>query len=129
MSIKQNTSPDALPDFRNLGVIARVLIGVNVAAFAAASYAENGWTRIVERFVRDAVMVEPALMVVLLVLYLGSPWLRRLRYPLGFALVAVIALVLATAVEQAVQGLGPGPSSPIPCASTALHSRVTRAFH
>ena len=48
-----HTSPDALPDFRNLGVIARILIGVNLAAFAAASYAENGWALIVDRFVRE----------------------------------------------------------------------------
>jgi two-component system sensor histidine kinase AlgZ len=109
MSIKQNATPDALPDFRNLGVMARVLVGVNVAAFAAASCAETGWTQIVDRFVRDAVLVEPALIITLLTLYVLGPWLRRLArsagYAAGYAAVTAIALALGTAVANAVHGL------------------------
>ena len=45
MSIKQNAYSDGLPDFRNLGVTARILVAVNLAALAAACYAETGWAR------------------------------------------------------------------------------------
>jgi two-component system sensor histidine kinase AlgZ len=111
MSIKQNATTDALPDFRNLGVMARVLVGVNVAAFAAASYAQSGWAQIVDRFVHDAVLVEPALIVTLMMLYVLAPWLRRLAgsagYAAGYAAVAVIALALVTLVAYAVRGLAP----------------------
>ena len=111
MSIKHNASPDALPDFRNLGVMARILVGVNVAAFAAASYAEPGWTQMVDRFVRDAVLVEPALITILMTLFALAPGLRRLArvagYAAGYAAVAAIALALGTAVAHAVHGLAP----------------------
>ena len=35
-SIKQNPATQRLPDFRNLGVMLRLLIGVNLLALAAA---------------------------------------------------------------------------------------------
>jgi len=35
-SIRQNHLPDALPDFRNLGVISRVLLSVNALALLFA---------------------------------------------------------------------------------------------
>ena len=35
-SIKQNPSAQRLPDFRNLGVMLRLLLGVNLLALAAA---------------------------------------------------------------------------------------------
>ena len=38
-SIRQNAYSDVLPDFRNLGVIARVLVAVNAAALVAALFA------------------------------------------------------------------------------------------
>ena len=111
MSIKQNASPDALPDFRNLGVIARVLVGVNVAAFAAAAYAESGWVQIVDRFVRDAFLVEPALIITLVALYVLGPRLRRLAesagYFAGYGAVAAIALALGAAVAHGVRALAP----------------------
>lgn len=34
-SIRQNPEADALPDFRNLGVIARALVAVNLLSFGA----------------------------------------------------------------------------------------------
>ena len=111
MSIKQNLTPDALPDFRNLGVMARVLLGVNVAAFAAAAHAGSGWVPIVDRFVRDAALVEPALIITLMALYVLGPRLQRLThasgYAAGYAAVAAIALALSTLVARAVDGIGP----------------------
>ena len=43
-SIRQNDLPDALPDFRNLGVMSRILLSVNVLAlfFALARSREIG---------------------------------------------------------------------------------------
>ena len=50
MSIKQNFKADALPDFRNLGVVARILLGTNALAFAAVLAAAPGWAAAMERF-------------------------------------------------------------------------------
>lgn len=107
MSIKQSASADVLPDFRNLGVMARILVGVNAAALAAAAYVESGWTQIVERFMREAVLVEPTLMFSVFLLYLAAPALRRLGYLAGCAAVAAVTLALATATAYVAGRLNP----------------------
>jgi two-component system sensor histidine kinase AlgZ len=93
VSIRQNAYPDVLPDFRNLAVIARVLIAVNAAVFAGVLFAASSFTQAAERFVQAAAFVEPLLLVVMIVLFALTRVLRRLPYWAGF--VAVLALVLA----------------------------------
>jgi two-component system sensor histidine kinase AlgZ len=110
MRIKQNFTADALPDFRNLGVVARILIGVNALAFAAVLVAAPGWGPALERFVLVAARMEPALAVTLVALYALSPLLRRLRYWQGVAAVVALALVVSAALHavagaDAVEGL------------------------
>jgi two-component system, LytTR family, sensor histidine kinase AlgZ len=92
MSIKQNAYSDGLPDFRNLGVIARILVAVNLVALTAACFAEPTWVRGIERFYSDAAFIEPVLLAAILMLYALSPLLASLPYP--FACVVVVALVL-----------------------------------
>ncbi len=96
-SIKHNVSRDVLPDFRNSGVIARVLIAVNVIASGAAISAEPGWPQAMARFVRAAAVVEPLLIASVVLLYLAAPVLARLAYLRGCAAVLAIELALATA--------------------------------
>ena len=91
VSIRQNAYPDRLPDFRNLGVVARVLLAVNAAALAGALYAMPELPRALGAFVQAAAFVEPLLLVELVALFLLSPQLVRLPYLAGCA--AVIALV------------------------------------
>ena len=92
-SIRQNDLPDALPDFRNLGVISRILVSVNAAAlfFALARSKEIG--EFAEKVTEVAGSLEPVLLVVLIVLYAGSRLLGRLAYAHG--LLAVLAIVFA----------------------------------
>jgi two-component system sensor histidine kinase AlgZ len=94
-SIRQNPQADALPDFRNLGVTARVLIVVNLLAAAAALLTERDWTKTLNVFVGNAALLEPPLVASLVVLYAAAPRLVRMPYWLGSAV--VIALVLALA--------------------------------
>ena len=95
MSIKQIAYSHGLPDFRNLGVTARILVAVNLAALAGALYAEAGWVQGVERFVRDAAFIEPVLIASLVSLYVLSPWLASMSYLNACTL--VLAVVLGTA--------------------------------
>ena len=62
VSIRQDVYPDFLPDFRNLGVIARMLVGVNLIALAAAALGAESPARAVERFVQIAAVIEPLLL-------------------------------------------------------------------
>ena len=104
MSIKQNFSTDALPDFRNPGVVARILLGVNALAFAGALVAEPTWSRALERFMHGAVLVEPMLLATLVLLYAVAPLLARLPYWTGCAAVAALALAASGALHIAVAG-------------------------
>ena len=92
-SINQNALSNGLPDFRNLGVIARVLIGVHLLAFGALLAAASGWDDLLERLMLAAGFIEPILLASLLSLVLMSPWLIRLRFAAGAGV--VLALVLA----------------------------------
>jgi two-component system, LytTR family, sensor histidine kinase AlgZ len=103
-SIRQNVYPDALPDFRNLGVIARVLLGVNVLALAAAVYAAPAWPQFIEQFVGAAAYLEPLLLGSVVLLYACAPLLARLPYWPGCA--AVLALVLLLAAGSQLWWLG-----------------------
>jgi two-component system sensor histidine kinase AlgZ len=99
LSIKQNTYPDALPDFRNLGVIARILVAVNVPAFAAVLYSTSSWGEAMQRFVQTAAFLEPLLLVSVVLLYLASRALARLPYWLGAATIFVGEAALADALH------------------------------
>jgi len=92
-SIRQNDLPDALPDFRNLGVISRILVSVNAAAlfFALARSGEIG--EFAARVTEVAGSLEPVLLAVLIALYAASKLFGRLAYAQG--LLAVLAIVLA----------------------------------
>jgi len=100
-SIRQNAYSDVLPDFRNLGVIARVLIAVNLAAIAAALAVTSDPARGAGAFVQAATLIEPLLLAIVLALAAASPLLGRLRYWTGCAAVLAIVLALAAAAYAA----------------------------
>jgi two-component system sensor histidine kinase AlgZ len=101
-SIRQNSYPDALPDFRNLGVVARALVAVNLLGLGAALASEADWMRALDAFVRGAALIEPPLLATLATLYAASPQLRRLPYGPACALVFALALSLAGATWWAL---------------------------
>ena len=94
-SIRQNSYPNALPDFRNLGVVARALVAVNLLGLGAALASEADWMRSLDAFVQNTVLIEPPLLATLATLYAASPLLRRLPY--WPACIGVVALALALA--------------------------------
>jgi two-component system sensor histidine kinase AlgZ len=112
VSIRQRAYPDVLPDFRNVGVVARVLIAVNAAVLAGALFAAPNLVQALQRFVSAAALAEPLLLLVVTLLFVLSPLLTRLPYWAGCA--AVVALVMAiaagylTAVAQVVDQPVPG---------------------
>src|SRR5205814_10480979 len=94
-SIRQGAYPDLLPDFRNLAVMARVLVAVNALALFGVLFAAPNVAQGLERFVQAAAFLEPLLFAELLALFVLSALLARLPYWGGC--VAVVALVVATA--------------------------------
>ena len=100
--INQNPAhPPALPNFRNLGVMLRILVIVNalsvIAAFLKADGAGIFWRELID----VSAIVQPVLLASLLALYGAYPWLARLPYAWGAAAVIVLELALTTLVAVA----------------------------
>jgi len=112
VSIRPNAYPDVLPDFRNLGVIARVLITVNAAVFAGALFATTDLAQAAERFVQAAAFVEPLLLIVIVALFALTRALRRLAYWAGFGAVLALAMALTAAYVAVVGAISPQPVLP-----------------
>ena len=93
-SIKQNTLPDALPNFRNLGVTLRILLISNGLALLLALLQANSWADVPLRMMQIATLLTPILLAGLLLLWALQPWLNRLAYWRGVLAVNVLAAVL-----------------------------------
>jgi len=100
--INQNTLPDALPSFRSLGVIMRVVLLVNGMALLVALLQATSWPDIAQRMLGISALLQPVLLSCLLLLYAIHPWLARLGYWQGAAAV----LLSAGVVTQAIYHLG-----------------------
>src|SRR4051812_35310353 len=98
-SIRQNQYPDFLPDFRNLGVLARLLLGMNALALVAALLSAPNLALAAVRFLQIAALLEPVLLAALVILYILSPLLARLNYAVGCATVLVLVLGLTAGLH------------------------------
>jgi two-component system sensor histidine kinase AlgZ len=103
-----NAAPDALPDFRNLGVTVRILLLGNIAGVAAALVQSREIPQFARQFAELAAVLEPLLLLSLISLYLLSNWLMRLSYAAGVAAV----LLLAGGWTALVLGFGLIPGEP-----------------
>lgn len=90
-SIKQNPAGQPIPDFRNFGVMLRILLGVNLLALAAALLQSGGMADWVPRYVELAALVEPLLLLNLLLLALLGRLLQQLPVWFGQAVVILLA--------------------------------------
>jgi two-component system sensor histidine kinase AlgZ len=97
-SINQNANASALPNFRNLGILLRILVIVDGICLAAALFKTSEALPLMEELVDLSATVQPTLLASLLVLAAINNWLRRLAYRPAIALVVAIELALVTAV-------------------------------
>ena len=97
-SINHKTYAGALPNFRNLGVLLRILVLVNVMA-AGVAMAKSGSLRDVWRELLEASsVVQPVIMASLIALVVANDVLRRAPYFWGAALVLALELAVVTAL-------------------------------
>ncbi len=113
VSIRQDVSADPradrLPDFRNLGVMARVLLGVNLLALAGSLVAAPDLARSLDRFIAAAMLVEPLLLACVAALYVLAPALQALPYTWGCMAVATVVVGFAVGARAALAPLGEAP--------------------
>jgi two-component system sensor histidine kinase AlgZ len=100
-SINQNAYAGALPNFRNLGIMLRILVIVNMTAAAAAIVKSADLLAAWRQFIEISALVEPLLILSLLVLATLSSVLRRIPYWVAVVVVLALELALATALYLA----------------------------
>ena len=105
VSIRQRAFSDVLPDFRNLGVMARVLVAVNAAVAFGGLFAAVTLGDALGRFLAIAAFVEPLLLLNLVVLLALSPLLQRLSYGAGFTLVVGLVVGLTALYRGFLPGV------------------------
>jgi two-component system sensor histidine kinase AlgZ len=89
----QNAYGSALPNFRNLGILLRIVLSVNVAVLMAVIVKSPALTGLGASLLDVAALVEPLLILTLVTLYVLNGALARLSYAAGA--VAVTGIVLA----------------------------------
>ena len=88
-----------VPDFRNLGVMLRILVGVNLGLFIGALIAAHEAQEWQERLIDASVLVEPGLLGWLGVMWLLSPMLARLPVWRVYLWIACSAVCCACGVR------------------------------
>ena len=99
-SIKQNHAGHPLPDFRNFGVMLRILLGVNALALLAALVQSPDLGACLPRYVEMAAWVQPLLLSSMGLLALGRDLLRRLPPLAGQVLVVALVMGLALLLQD-----------------------------
>lgn len=110
--IRQNPDPLplALPDFRNLGTILRILLGVNGLLIVAGWLRESRWEHLASEWVELAGLVEPQLLLTLTILYVAHTRLANASWTTGAAVVAAVAVATALLGHAAMEYFAPQPS-------------------
>jgi two-component system, LytTR family, sensor histidine kinase AlgZ len=98
VSINQNANTGALPNFRNLGILLRILVIVDGMCLAAALLKTTEPTVLMEELIEVSSFVQPILILSLLALAAANDWLHRLRYWHAITTVVVLELALTAAV-------------------------------
>ena len=96
-SIRHNLLATALPDFRNLGVWLRILLGANLLGLLWVLVRNSDWQLLPGEFVDIALWLEPPLFLLLPILHLLHPWLAGLPPRLGQLAVLLLSMLVVAA--------------------------------
>jgi len=102
-----------LPNFRNLGVLFRILLAVNAASLISAVMKSESLRSFGESLLEISALVQPVMILTLLLLAASQPLLDRLRHDLATATVLLGAMSVTAAFDLIGQGLdGAGDALP-----------------
>src|SRR5260370_19215383 len=100
-SINQNRHPNLLPNFRNLGVMLRLLLIVIAMTVVAAALKSSNWYDMLDQWLGISALAQPMVILSLLLLDLADRWLHELDYPLAVAVIVAIELGSVSVVVDA----------------------------
>jgi two-component system, LytTR family, sensor histidine kinase AlgZ len=91
---KPSEEPVPLPDFRNFGVILRILVIVHLGMLAYVLPGLMSWEEWPIKLGEAAMWVEPPLLGTLMLLALVMPYFKRMPYRLGIVVASLVAILL-----------------------------------
>jgi len=104
-SINQNRHPNLLPNFRNLGVMLRLLVIVIAMTIVAAALKSSTWYDMLDQWLGISALAQPMVILSLLLLGLADRWLHGLDYPLAVAVIVAIELGIVSVVVIATSAV------------------------
>lgn len=94
-----------VPDFRNQGIWLRLLLAANGLMLAVALIGNRSLARLPGEIAELAALVEPALLVVLALLFMLAPWLQRQPAWRGILFVALLSMLVMAGMETVFASL------------------------
>ncbi len=104
-SINQNPLPDALPNFRSLGVTLRVVLLVNGMALLVALAHATSWPDMALHIMDISALLQPILLSSLLLLFALNPQITRLSYRRGVGTVLLLVMAVTLVIHYLVDKL------------------------
>ncbi len=97
-SINQNPAATLLPNFRNLGVMLRVLVIVTALTVVAAMLKSSNWSSLLQQWVGIAAVVQPIAILSVLLLGAANSWLHKIEYRSSVVLIVLAELAITLLV-------------------------------
>ncbi len=97
-SINQNPTATLLPNFRNLGVMLRVLVIVAGLTVVAAILRSPNWGSLLQQWVGIAAVVQPITILSVLLLGAANSWLHKIEYRSAVVLIVLAELAITLLV-------------------------------
>jgi two-component system sensor histidine kinase AlgZ len=107
--IRQNPKPSAFPDLRNLGTIARILIGANLLIALGALVRAPNWGALPEEWLDSVAVSQLYVLLELVALIALGSWLRRLSFSAGAAVVLVVTIATGLVTDSLLRRVVPLP--------------------
>jgi two-component system sensor histidine kinase AlgZ len=93
-SINQNSAATLLPNFRNLGVMLRVLVIVTALTVIAAVLRSSNWSSLLQQWIGIAAVVQPIAILSVALLSVANPWLHEVDYRAAVVLIVLAELAI-----------------------------------
>ncbi len=103
--INQNPIPDALPNFRSLGVTLRAVLLVNGMALLVALAQATSWPDMARHIMVISALLQPILLSSLLLLFALNPQITRLPYWRGVATVLLLVMAITLVIHYLADNL------------------------
>lgn len=99
-SINQNPAATLLPNFRNLGVMLRVLVIVTALTVVAAMLKSSNWNSLLQQWVGIAAVVQPIAILSVVLLGTANSWLHKIEYRSAVVLIVLGELAITLLVAR-----------------------------